>query len=193
MSSPTAHNTTSPSDAAVFSSSDPVGGGGGGGGDRPAVTARLKKDGTSVSDPSSELAEARNDLGKPNEAFGEVIEEDDELCGIVDALRGEVAELRQGNEVLEQSNKALTKRVATLEQQSKSMCDRDYLAMCLRKMKGMNEAMHSKVSKRVDSLQATIRLAEAGRQGRELAGMMVAGNNDDNHGSDNDSDNSSDD
>ena len=51
MSSPTAHNTTSPSDAAVFSSSDPVGGGGGG--DRPAVTARLKKDGTSVSDPSA--------------------------------------------------------------------------------------------------------------------------------------------
>ena len=161
MSSPTAHNTTSPSDAAVFSSSDPVGGGGGGGGDRPAVTARLKKDGTSVSDPSSELAEARNDLGKPNEAFGEVIEEDDELCGIVDALRGEVAELRQGNEVLEQSNDALTKRVATLEQQSKSMCDRGYLAMCLRKMKGMNEAMHSKVSKRVDSLEAAIRLAEA--------------------------------
>ena len=65
-------------------------------------------------------------------------------------------------------------------------------------MKDMNEAMYSKVSKRVDSLEATIRLAEADRQGRELAGMMtmmqaanVAGNNDDNHGSDNDSDNNS--
>lgn len=53
------------------------------------------------------------------------------------------------------------------------MSDRDYLAMCLRKMKDMNEAMYSKVSKRVDSLEATIRLAEADRQGRELAGMMT--------------------
>ena len=169
MSSPTAHTTTSPSDASVLRSSDPVVGGG----DRPAVTARLKKDGASVSAPSGELAEARDDLGKPNGAFGEVGEKDDELRGIVDALRGEVAELRRRNEVLEQSNGALTKRVATLEQRSESMCDRDFLAMCLRKMKNMTEAMQSRVSSRVDSLEMAIQVQGANTQGRELAGIMT--------------------